>query len=148
MAASAGRLWKFQQNPAATEDGPLRLHQATACLSDGRAAVAPRGRGRPPLQTAEMGAQPNGVLLRGTSLGIQPPGSSETGCAWEFSAGGQGKGPRLASRGLLPRQIGVRLTGTLGQREHPSLSASCFSRAWRSDGRCRRGWRPALLRPS
>lgn len=77
--------------------------------------------GVPPLQ-AEMGVQPNGVLLRGTSLGVQPPGSSETGYAWEFSAGGQGKGPRLASRGLLPRQMGVRLTGTLGQREHPSLS--------------------------
>ena len=78
--------------------------------------------GAPHLQMAEMGGQPNGILLRGISLGVQPPGSLETGCAWEFSAGGQGKGPRLASQGPLPSQVGVRLTNTLGQREHLSLS--------------------------
>ena len=64
-AASAGQLWKSQQNPAAMEDSPPRSHQATACLSDGRAALAPRGRGRPPPTNGRDGWAAKRCLTKG-----------------------------------------------------------------------------------
>ena len=64
-AASAGQLWKSQQNPAAMEDSPPRSRQATACLSDGRAALAPRGHGRPPPTNGRDGWAAKWYLTKG-----------------------------------------------------------------------------------
>ena len=103
-AASAGRLWKSQQNPAAMEESPPRSRQATACLSDG-SGPGPSWTWAPPLQTAEMGGQPNGVLLRGISLGVQPPGSLETGCAG-VQCRGPGEGAQTGFSGSPPQSSG------------------------------------------
>lgn len=102
-----------------------------------------------PLQ-AEMGVQPNGVLLRGTSLGVQPPGSSETGYAWEFSAGGQGRGPDWLL-GVSSQTNVVRLTGNHPGNGNIHVSGVCVNASPEHGGvtgGAGRAGAPALLRPS